>query len=69
MPVEPLLQTAFAYLFLATLVIISLLLFRYLLTALKAKGLLTNSLQQWKAPSLAAKRSRGKGLGRLTSYQ
>ena len=38
MPVEPLLQTAFAYLFLATLVIISLLLFRYLLTALKAEG-------------------------------
>ena len=69
MPVEPLFQTTFVYLFLAALVIISLLLFRYLLTALKSKGLLTNRLQQWKAPSLAAKRSRGKGLGWLTSYQ
>ena len=71
MPVEPLFRATFVYLFTATLVIISLLLFRYLLTTgtLKAKSLLTNSLQQWKTPSLAAERSRGRGLGRLASYQ
>ena len=68
MPLEPLFQTTFVYICIATLVIVSLLLFRYLLTTLKAKSFLTNCLQQWKALSLAAKRSRGKGLGRLTSY-
>ena len=38
---KPPMKPLFAYIFLATLVIISLLLFRYLLTTLKAKGLLT----------------------------
>ena len=61
MPVEPLFQATFVYLFFSYFSFLSFPLFKRVVVS-------QNIANQWKATSLATKRSRGTGLGRLTDY-